>query len=79
MDWFRECLSRCTSFLRRRKLDESLDQELASHIEFAIEENLRRGMTREQARTEALRIFGGVTQIKESYRMQRGVPFFISI
>ena len=75
MDWLRELLSRCTSFLRRRRLDEDLDQELESHIELAVEDNVRRGMTREQARTAALRFFGGVTQIKESYRTQRGLPF----
>ena len=32
-------------------------------------------MPREQARQTALRDFGGVTQVKESYRTQRGLPF----
>lgn len=75
MHWLHELLSRSTSFLRRRR-EQDLDQELESHLELAIEENLRRGMTREQARIAARRVFGGVTQVKESYRMQRGVPFF---
>ena len=75
MNWIRELLSRCAGLLHGRRLDGDLDQEVESHVDFAIEDNMRRGMTREQARTAALRAFGGVTQVKESYRAQRGVPF----
>ena len=75
MDWLRELLSRCAAFLRRHKLDRDLDEELQTHIELAIHENLRRGMTEPEARIAALRAFGGVTQTKERYRAQRGVPF----
>ena len=74
MDWLRTLLSRCTAFFVTRKLDGELDEELGSHIEFAIQENLSRGMSDEDARTTALRQFGGVTQIKESYRLRRGLP-----
>lgn len=79
MDWLREMFSRCTSFLNRRRLDEELAQELESHIESAVEENIRRGMTQDQARLAALRVFGGITQIKESYRTRRGLPFVTSL
>jgi predicted permease len=79
MDWLYELISRCTSFLRRRKLEVDLEQEFEAHLELAIEENMRQGMTREQAGIAARRVFGGVTQIKESYRMQRGVPFLTSL
>ena len=41
----------------------------------AIAENRRNGMTAEQARTAALRAFGGVTQTRETYRAQRGLPW----
>jgi putative ABC transport system permease protein len=75
MDQIRILLSRCASFLRVRRLDEDLDEELRSHIHLAIEENLQRGMSEQEARTAALRAFGGVTQIRESYRRQRGLPF----
>lgn len=78
MDWLRELFSRCTAFLRHKRLDQDLDHEVESHIDLAMEENMRRGMSREQARYAALRVFGGVAQVKESYRVQRGVPFFIS-
>ncbi len=62
MDQIRTLLSRCASFFRRRRLDKDLDDELHSHIELAMEENLQRGMSQEEARTAALRAFGGVTQ-----------------
>jgi macrolide transport system ATP-binding/permease protein len=79
MDWLREMFSRCSSFLHRRRLDEELDRELESHIESAVEDNIRRGMTHDQARLAALRVFGGVTQIKESYRTRRDLSFVTSL
>ncbi len=79
MDWLREMFSRCTSFLNRRRLNEEMDQEFQSHLESAIHDNIRRGMSPDQARTAALRAFGGVTQIKESYRSRSGFPFVTSL
>ncbi len=75
MDWLRIAGSRCAALFRTRKLDADLDEELRAHIELAAEENVRRGMTVEEARTAALRTFGGVTQTREAYRMQRGAPW----
>ena len=79
MDWIRILISRCAGLFGKRKLDDDLDEELRTHIDFAIEENLKRGMSEEQARTATLRAFGGVTQIREQYRIQRGLPFLESI
>ena len=75
MDFLRTLLSRVASLFRSRKLDADLDAELSAHIDLATEENLQRGMSPKQARTAALRNFGGLTQIKETYRIQRGLPF----
>ena len=74
MELIRILLSRCVAIFRRRRLDKELDEELRSHIDLAVEENLRRGMTEQEARTEAMRALGGVTQTKEAYREQRGFP-----
>ena len=74
MDWFRILLSRFAALFRRHKLDTDLDEELRAHIELAIAENLQHGMDAQEARTAALRAFGGVTQTRESYRIQRGMP-----
>jgi macrolide transport system ATP-binding/permease protein len=75
MDLVRTLLSRCAALFGRRKLDADLDEELRAHIDLAIEENLKRGMSPQEARTAALRDFGGVIQTKEAYRAQRGLPF----
>ena len=66
--------SRCAALFRRRKLDADLDEELRAHIDLAIAENLRRGLSPENARTAALRAFGGVAQARETYREGRGFP-----
>lgn len=68
--------SRCLSYFRKRKLDNELDEELRTHIEFAIEDNLRCGMAPKEARAAALRSFGGVAQTRELYRVQRGLSNF---
>ncbi len=75
MDWIRTLLSRCGGLFQRQRLDSDLDDELRAHIDLAIQENLALGMSSEKARTAALRSFGGVTQTREEYRLQRGVPF----
>jgi predicted permease len=75
MDWLRTLFSRCVAFFGRKRLDEELDEELLSHIELSIEENLRHGMTKDAARRAASLKFGGITQVKETYRLQRGLPF----
>ncbi|HEY0511234.1 MAG TPA: ABC transporter permease [Thermoanaerobaculia bacterium] len=67
-------IHRLVALFHRRHLDDDLDAELRSHLEMAVELNLRRGMTAEDARREALRRFGGVDRIKEIYRSQRGLP-----
>jgi hypothetical protein len=74
LDLIRTLLSRCASLFRKGKLNEDLDEELHTHIAFIIEENLRRGMSEQESRKAAMRAFGGVSQIKESYRVQRGLP-----
>jgi predicted permease len=75
MDLIRILLNRFTAFFHRQKLDADLDEELLAHIDLAVEENLGRGMSKKEARTAALRSFGGVTQTKEDFRVQRGLPF----
>ncbi|WP_058187584.1 permease prefix domain 1-containing protein [Terracidiphilus gabretensis] len=79
MDWIRVLLSRFVSLFRRKELDTRLDEELCAHIDLAIAEHVRRGVAEDEARTAALREFGGVTQTRERYRMQRGVPWMEQI
>jgi predicted permease len=54
--------------------DDELSRELATHLEMAIEEHVRNGMSIEDARRRALIESGGIEVAKEAYRDQRGVP-----
>jgi putative ABC transport system permease protein len=45
-----------------------MECELRIHLEMETDENIRRGMSEEEARRAALRSFGGVEQTKEAYR-----------
>src|SRR5467141_1031349 len=72
--WMNVAASRITSLLSRRRQDDDFDQEVEAHLEIFAEENIRRGMTREEAHREARRRFGGVTQVKETQRENRGLP-----
>lgn len=74
-DQIREGLQRVRSFFRKDAMDRELDEEMASHIEMAVEENLKKGMGEEEARRQALVRFGGEQQAKETHREARGLPW----
>ncbi len=63
---------RLRSLVFRGTAESELDEELRLHVEREIEERIRRGMTPEAARREALLAFGGVEELKESCRDSRG-------
>jgi putative ABC transport system permease protein len=70
----RMLLVRVAGVFRQRRRDRDLDEEVQSHLEMTAEEYRRRGMPSEEARLAARRDFGGVMQVKEAYRDQRGLP-----
>ena len=70
MNWIRVLAWRVRGLVDRNRLDE----ELHSHLEMLVEENLLRGMSLKKARYAAQRSFGGVEQTREAYRDQRGLP-----
>jgi len=70
----RQLSQRFIALFRRPQLDQDLDAEMASHLELAIEENLRSGMPPPEARRQALVHFGGTQQAKEHHRDSRGLP-----
>jgi predicted permease len=67
--------ARIFAFFQKPKLDAELEAEVATHLEFAIEENLQQGMSPEEARRRALIRFGGVQQAREDQRATRGLPW----
>lgn len=76
MTWLRFLVSRLRSTTHQQELSRELSEELQSHLEMLTEENLRRGMSSEEARRHALLTLGNDTHIHEAYRTQAGLPFF---
>ena len=70
----RAWLLRLGAMFRREPGDTELREELASHLQMHIDDNLRRGMNPQEARREALMKLGGVAQTEERYRERRGLP-----
>ena len=79
MEMIRTLFARVASLFGSRQLDRDLDDELRAHIELAAAENRCRGLSPAEARSAALRAFGGVTQTSEAYRVQRGIPLIEQI
>ena len=71
----RQSFQRLRSLFRGTQLDTDLDAEMSAHLDLAIEENIQRGMSPEEARRQALIRFGGAEQAKEIHRDARSLPF----
>src|ERR1051326_8932199 len=65
--WF----SRLAGLFSKKRRDAEMAEEIRQHIDLLIERNLAAGMSPVEARTAALREFGGIEQIKEAAREQR--------
>lgn len=74
MDSFRQGWRRVLGVFRGAQLDREADAEIASHLDAAIEDNLRRGLAPEEARRQALIRFGGVARAMEQHREARALP-----
>jgi predicted permease len=65
--------SRTLAFFRKEKLDRDMAEEMRFHLAQRAADKVEDGLSPEEARYAALRKFGGVEQIKERARDQRGV------
>ena len=72
---FHTIAARIRGFLRRGDLESDFEREMASHLEMAEEDGLRRGLTLEEARRDARVQLGGVTQLRESWRAASLLPW----
>ena len=70
----RGALARVLGLFRQRTRDRELDDELESHLQMLIDENVQAGLTPAEARRRALARFGGLESVKEEYRDRRGIP-----
>ena len=64
-NWLYTLPLRLRSLVSRNRWDADLDEELRDHIDRQFEENLARGMDKEEARLAALRMFGNLVALRE--------------
>jgi predicted permease len=74
MRWLRAAWHRTWGFVGGHRRTEQFDEELQSHIELHVEDNLRRGMAPDEARRRALAALGGVQSVREAHRDRAGLP-----
>ncbi len=79
MRTLRGWLARWGGLFHKAERDRELAEELDSHVQMHIEENLGRGMSPEEARRQALVKLGGMEQTKENYRDRRSFPWLESL
>jgi predicted permease len=59
--------------------ERELSAEIESHLQHNIDDNIKAGMSPQEARRRAVIALGGVEGTKEAYRDRRGVPVFESL
>jgi len=72
MKTLRAWIVRLCSLFKRKQQDREFAEEIESHLAMHIEDNLRSGMSPEEARRNAMIKFGGVDKIFEEHRDRRG-------
>jgi len=73
MPLLRQILFRLQPLFRKKKIEAEMSEEMRMHLEMATEANVAAGMSPAESRSAARREFGGIDQIKEAYRDQRGL------
>jgi predicted permease len=72
--WIRAVASRTRTWFSPRQVDQEFEHELEAHLEMLTNENLRGGMSPDEAKRVARLRLGGLTQLKETNRELRGLP-----
>ena len=57
-------LQQLLSLFRRRQFEHELDEEMQYHLDREIQQQIVNGLTPEEARRTALRVFNGIEQRK---------------
>ena len=66
--------ARIVAFFKKEEHDRELDSELESHLYLLVEENIRRGLTPDEAQRVARLKLGNVASLREEHRETRGLP-----
>jgi predicted permease len=65
---------RLAGLLRKQRIDSEMAAEIESHLQMHMDDNLRAGMTGDEARRHARIKLGGIDSVKEAYRDRSTVP-----
>lgn len=79
MRYLRAFFSRVAGMFTGPHADDDMRAEMQAHLDMETAEFVRRGMSPDQARRQALLATGGMTQAAEAVRAQRGLPWLESI
>jgi predicted permease len=74
MKRLRAWVRRFSELFREKRSEQELADEMESHLQLHIDDNLHTGMSVEAARRQALIKLGGLEQTKELYRDRRSLP-----
>ena len=78
MKVLRTWLLRLRGVFAKDALESDLDQEIESHLQMHIDDNLRAGMSPQEAKRVAVMKLGGIDATKEAYRDRSTIPILES-
>jgi predicted permease len=72
--FLRRFFIRLSNLVTRRRADQRLREEIAEHLAFQTEENLRAGMSPSEARRQAVLKLGAAEGIREDHHAEQSLP-----
>jgi macrolide transport system ATP-binding/permease protein len=78
MKQLRVWMLRLTGFFSKNRREREFEDEMEFHLQMNVENNLRSGMTLDEARRQALITLGGLEQTKQAYRERGTMPWLES-
>ena len=79
MKALRAWLMRVAGMFGGRRREDEIADELNSHLQMHIDDNVRQGMTQTEARRVAMLELGGVERTKQAYRERSTLPMAESV
>jgi hypothetical protein len=71
----RRFFTRLSNFAAGRRADQRLQEEIAEHLAFQTEENLRAGMSPAEAHRQAVLKLGATEAIRQDHHAEQSLPF----
>jgi putative ABC transport system permease protein len=75
MRWLRAFLVRLGGCVRRTRREQALKDEIDSHLQLHVDDNIRAGMSLAEARRDAVLKLGGIEPVKEAMRDRQRLPW----